>query len=130
MFLIKKYHIAVVVFAALISLFYKCSNKKEQASGVPSHLTQASDGQNAYRNLGADATMVGMGVCASCHTDIHDTFVHTGMGKSFEVASDKKSAAHFDGHSTIYDKKRRNRACRNTYEPSRIKRVLQLVTGL
>ena len=105
MFSIKKYHLATVVFMGLIFLFYKCSNKKDKATQKPPHSTQVAHEPNAYRNLGPDATMVGMGVCASCHTDIHDTFVHTGMGKSFEVASDKKTAAHFDQHSTIYDKK-------------------------
>src|SRR5262249_47763284 len=35
-----------------------------------------------YRNTGRDATYVGSGVCQSCHGDRHDSFRHSGMGRS------------------------------------------------
>jgi tetratricopeptide (TPR) repeat protein len=39
-----------------------------------------------------------------CHQGIHDSFMHTGMGESFDVASKKKSSARFGPHEIVYDK--------------------------
>jgi len=36
--------------------------------------------------------------------DIYKTFIQTGMGKSFDIASKTKSAAKFDKHALVYDK--------------------------
>ena len=36
--------------------------------------------------------------------EIYKTFIQTGMGKSFDVASKTKSAAKFDKHALVYDK--------------------------
>lgn len=44
-----------------------------------------------------------MNTCRACHADKHSTFLHTGMGSSFDKASQQKSAANFS-HGPVYDK--------------------------
>lgn len=46
---------------------------------------------------------VGMETCQLCHADKHATFIHTGMGKSFDYATRSKSAALFDKHAIVFD---------------------------
>lgn len=41
------------------------------------------------------ANYVGINTCASCHNQIYETFTHTGMGSSFDSATQTKSAADF-----------------------------------
>ncbi len=57
----------------------------------------------SYRNLAEGVQYVGMKQCRACHQDIHSTFIHTGMGRSFDVASEEKSNARFDKHALVYD---------------------------
>ena len=38
---------------------------------------------------------VGMSECKTCHSNVHETFIHTGMGKSFGEATLAKSSAQF-----------------------------------
>lgn len=47
--------------------------------------------------------MVGMQVCRSCHADIYNTYIETGMGRSFATALHSHSQAIFDAHSLVYD---------------------------
>ena len=42
--------------------------------------------------------------CRQCHENIYQTFRQTGMGKSFEKSSRKKSSGKFDRHALVYDK--------------------------
>lgn len=56
-----------------------------------------------YSALTDSVEYVGMAQCISCHSDIHNTFSETGMGKSFGHATKTKSSAEFESHSTIYD---------------------------
>ncbi len=58
-----------------------------------------------YRNLTEEVSYVGMEACQSCHDNVHRTFIHTGMGRSFDRASRLKSAATYDTHSVVYDEK-------------------------
>lgn len=57
-----------------------------------------------YLNHSDTARYVGMDQCKLCHQNIYDSFIQTGMGKSFEHASKQKSSAKFDKHTVIYDK--------------------------
>lgn len=50
------------------------------------------------------AQYVGMDQCRSCHQEIYETFIQTGMGQSFDHATPEKSVAHFGKESIIYDK--------------------------
>lgn len=56
-----------------------------------------------FRNLAPEVGYVGMETCRSCHADIHATFQHTGMGRSFDWASQQKSAARFGPEARVYD---------------------------
>lgn len=61
---------------------------------------QAEEG---YLNLAEGVQYVGMDQCRACHQNIHSTFIHTGMGKSFDQASRQKSDASFGDHALVYD---------------------------
>lgn len=56
-----------------------------------------------YLNHSDSAKYVGINTCKLCHQDIYNTFIKTGMGKSFDVASKTKSSGDYH-NSTIYDK--------------------------
>jgi len=56
-----------------------------------------------YLNHSDSAKYVGMNTCKQCHQSIYNTFIETGMGKSFDVATRKKSSGDFS-KATIYDK--------------------------
>lgn len=56
-----------------------------------------------YLNHSDSAKYVGIHTCKLCHQDIYNTYIKTGMGKSFDVASRQKSSG--DYHTSIvYDK--------------------------
>lgn len=63
--------------------------------------------RNTYAGLSDSATYVGMETCKGCHSEVHETFSHTGMGMSFDVASRKKSAGDYSRHPTVYDEKKK-----------------------
>lgn len=75
------------LFASLLSLF--CGKKSTTEK---------------YFNLNDTVKYVGKEVCATCHTDKLNTFIHTGMGQSFGIATKEKSAAIFNEHTIVYDK--------------------------
>lgn len=56
-----------------------------------------------YKNHAEGVQYVGMQTCKTCHAQIYETFIQTGMGKSFGSATREKSAAHFSEHEKIYD---------------------------
>lgn len=56
-----------------------------------------------YLNHSDSARYVGINTCKLCHQDIYNTFIETGMGKSFDVASKQKSSGDYH-NSVIHDK--------------------------
>jgi len=51
-----------------------------------------------------NAHYVGMQTCRTCHEPIYQTFIQTGMGQSFGVATSQKTAADFSpDHALVYD---------------------------
>lgn len=60
--------------------------------------------ENTYLNHNDTVKYVGMETCRSCHNDIYKTFIETGMGQSFNVATKQKSAAKFGKHQLVHDK--------------------------
>lgn len=56
-----------------------------------------------FLNLHDSTKFVGAETCRSCHQDIYNSFMRTGMGQSFAPASRQKSAATFKPHSPIFD---------------------------
>lgn len=47
---------------------------------------------------------VGIATCTSCHPDKADSFQHTGMGRSFGLATPERSAGNFSNHEPVYDR--------------------------
>lgn len=77
-------------------------------------LSYCKDGKNSasvspYLNHGDSVRYVGAQACASCHADKYATFVQTGMGSSFGLATLRKSSAEFKNVKPVYD------AYRNLY---------------
>ncbi|OFY82478.1 MAG: hypothetical protein A3F72_00185 [Bacteroidetes bacterium RIFCSPLOWO2_12_FULL_35_15] len=64
---------------------------------------QKSSANNQYLNHSDTAKYVGINTCRQCHPAIYDSYIQTGMGKSFDRASKQKSSAKFDEHTVIYD---------------------------
>lgn len=85
------------IFSAVIFSFVYCGNEN-------SPITNNQQPTTEYLNHSDTARYVGMDQCKLCHQDIYNSFLETGMGKSFEHASKQKSSAKFDKHSLIYDK--------------------------
>ncbi len=90
----RTYHKTTAVFillAIITSLNWFCS-------------TSTTDIQKpAYSGLNDTVKYVGINTCKECHRDIYDTYIHTGMGSSFDKASKEKSSADFDHHQAVYD---------------------------
>ena len=59
---------------------------------------------SVYLNHADSVKYVGMNTCKGCHSNIHETFIHTGMGQSFDMANEQKTAAKFNAHAIVYDK--------------------------
>jgi Tfp pilus assembly protein PilF len=59
--------------------------------------------RTTYAGLSDSAKYVGMETCKGCHSGIHETFSHTGMGMSFDVASKEKSVGEYSKQTQIYD---------------------------
>ncbi len=57
----------------------------------------------SYLNLNDTVDYIGMNTCKTCHPNIHKTFIHTGMGRSFDHATSEKSFATYGKHALVYD---------------------------
>ncbi len=72
------------------------------------YCNQSSTPQNAalpYLNLNDTVAYIGMNTCKTCHSNIHETFIHTGMGRSFDLATAEKSFADYGKHAVVFDEK-------------------------
>lgn len=79
-----------VTLILLIGLF-SCQNVvKEQDTG--------------YLSLQDSTKYAGTEACIACHADKHQTFMHTGMGQSFDYANRQKSSAKGQKYEPIYDR--------------------------
>ncbi len=92
-----KYLLVVLVFTIALIVF-SCEipegNTKTQAVKKDTLL---------YLNHSDSAKYVGINTCKLCHQDIYNTFIKTGMGKSFDVATKTKSSGDYH-NSIIHDK--------------------------
>lgn len=84
----------IAIFLFIIICFFSClqNNRTEEES------------KSVYASLIDTTAYVGKQACNQCHSDKFETFSHTGMGMSFDVASRKKSSAVFSVHEVIIDK--------------------------
>lgn len=92
----KKYIIVLVALALVI--IYNCAGDRPKDKE-----TIVRKDTLVYLNHADTAKFVGMKTCMLCHQDKFQTFIHTGMGKSFEHANKQKSAGNFQ-HALIYDR--------------------------
>lgn len=76
--------------AAIVVLMQFCTPPSEQSTSL-------------YLNHSDTAQYVGMKACAQCHLDKVETFLHTGMGMSFDTASHQKSSANLHSNHVLYD---------------------------
>lgn len=77
-------------FAAAILLLGRCTTGSE--IDMP-----------AYLNLNDSVAYAGMQTCRSCHAQIYDSYIRTGMGRSWRSASAATSDATFGVHAVVYD---------------------------
>lgn len=87
----------VSLFLALSVLLFSCSlrdQKKDQ---------HTSNGQLSYASLDPTVKYVGMETCRGCHVEKYDSYLRTGMGKSFGPPTTKKSSAQFPRNGAVHD---------------------------
>ncbi|MCP4442793.1 MAG: tetratricopeptide repeat protein [Aureispira sp.] len=83
-----------LAFSILAILIFVASCKQDKPTEIES---------NTFLNLHDSVQYVGMQQCRSCHSDIYNSYIHTGMGQSFDEASPQKSKATFGEHALVYD---------------------------
>ncbi|HRW74356.1 MAG: tetratricopeptide repeat protein [Lewinellaceae bacterium] len=66
--------------------------------------TPGSDAEDlTFLNLEDSVGYVGMQTCRSCHASIYDSYIRTGMGRSWGRATPDRSDASFGPHALVYD---------------------------
>lgn len=92
---IRHYILSVIAILAVFN--YACD--ADQRDSAPVGVQEKS---STYLNAVPGATYTGMQACRSCHENIYQSFIRTGMGKSFDLATQEKSSADFS-HAHVYD---------------------------
>jgi len=88
----------LITATAALLFCIQCSRNGNKGSTTEN--TEASK----WQNLGDSARYVGMNTCRSCHEGVYQSFIKTGMGKSFGPATKQRSAANFHNNAPLYDK--------------------------
>ncbi len=96
--ILSKKILVIAFLSALILVLTYCGNPTEKV------INETNTSPDSYLNHSDTAHYVGMGDCKLCHQSIYNSFIETGMGKSFDHASKQKSSAKFSEHTVIYDK--------------------------
>ncbi len=95
----KALHHTLSFFVVCFALVFAGCDQSEKSS---TQNTSTPLAENAYLNHSDSARYVGMNTCKQCHQSIYESFIQTGMGRSFDIASSKKTSASFK-NSSIYD---------------------------
>ncbi|MBP6532004.1 MAG: tetratricopeptide repeat protein [Bacteroidia bacterium] len=85
------YALSLIFFSVFI--FLSCNRQTESKAAL-----------KEYASLSDSTQYIGKEACRQCHSDKFETFMHTGMGMSFDTASKAKSSGRFDSHEVIHDK--------------------------
>ena len=56
-----------------------------------------------YKNLDSSVQYIGDEECAACHADIYNSFIRTGMGRSFYPAGNAEAIEDFKNNAPNYD---------------------------
>lgn len=89
---IRKIAYALLLIFFSVFIFLSCNRK-----------TESSSASKEYASLNDSTSYIGKEACRQCHSNKYETFVHTGMGLSFDTASKAKSSGRFDSHEVIHD---------------------------
>lgn len=101
-----KYFLFSYLLFAIVVVFGLIAAKPFQSFKVKEQVTnERALNKLGYLNLAGNVKYVGMLKCKECHDDIYQTYIRTGMGKSWGLANPFKSSADFSGGKEIYDKK-------------------------
>lgn len=87
-----KYSISGGILILMISCMWFCAPNSTTEKPV-----------EAFLNLNDSVKQVGMQMCQSCHNNVYQTYIKTGMGQSFGKANLKKTAAEFGPDALVYD---------------------------
>jgi len=85
-------YILFLVIALMVSLFIFCRTP-----------VVVNKTDSVYLNHNDTVAYIGSESCKACHLDKFETFMHTGMGESFDIATKQKSASIIDKHTLIFD---------------------------
>jgi tetratricopeptide (TPR) repeat protein len=86
---IKKFVIKNLFLFFIFITFISCQRESQDSD----NLITSSYENYQYLNLSDTARYVGMEACRQCHENIYQTFIHTGMGKSWKDALKNNSAS-------------------------------------
>ncbi|MGP8217314.1 MAG: tetratricopeptide repeat protein [Bacteroidia bacterium] len=95
-YLIAAFFLFFVVFSATY-----CHNSTLSAKDA---FLAKIDSAHSYLNINDTVKYAGAQTCRLCHQAIFDSYMHTGMGESYDIATKQKSAAKFGPHVVVYDK--------------------------
>jgi tetratricopeptide (TPR) repeat protein len=97
----RTWHILSICVAVIALLAKVCDYNEKKIKTKETF----SKKQEPSRYLGHrdDAKYVGMKTCKQCHAGIYNTFIETGMGKSFDLATRQKSSGDFK-NAYVHDK--------------------------
>jgi len=88
---LKRIQLLIVVLSVFAVISLQCISNQKRISPT------------SYASLNDTVKYVGMNTCRQCHQNIYDTFIHTGMGMSFDKASEQKTSARFGTNEIIRD---------------------------
>ncbi len=90
----------ILLFSSVLIMLIAFQCKEPSGNSTTSQIKKDT---LVYLNHADSARYIGMNQCKLCHQSIYNSFIKTGMGKSFDVATKEKSAADYS-HPLIYDK--------------------------
>lgn len=67
---------------------------------------EAQEAADSFASLDTSTQYVGMNTCRQCHNGIYESYIRTGMGRSFGTATLQRSAADFSKESLVHDRYR------------------------
>ena len=82
-------------FLLIILLIFSCNFGSVSKKGSAENAT--------YLNHNDSVSYVGKETCKECHFDIYNSFIQTGMGQSFDLATKSKSVLDENNNPLIYD---------------------------
>ncbi len=90
-----KWWFSVATIIVIVSTATLCQSEHSADTATDDHLS--------FWGHGDSVSYVGIETCKSCHADIYDSYIQTGMGQSYEHAHPGKSIASFHKHPPVYD---------------------------